>query len=87
VNSESQPVLERASSSASKVHTYRLKFFDNARGLAKDIEFDAHDAAQALIIAHQEARNSSAELWCDGRKVCTIRRIEAGAWKISAAGP
>lgn len=44
------------------LHTYRLKFFDDAKGLAKDVEFDAYDAAQALIIAHKEARDRSAEL-------------------------
>jgi hypothetical protein len=83
--------MERASRSQhsaslpSTNQTYRLKFFDDAHGVAKDIEFEAKDASRALIIAHREARNRSAELWCDGRKTCTIRRLKADAWEISPA--
>ena len=67
----------------SEMHTYRLKFFDDARGVAKDIEFEAYDAARALIIAHKEASNRSAELWRDGEKICTIRRTDESVWEIS----
>jgi hypothetical protein len=66
-------------------HTYRLKFFDDAHGVAKDIEFEAEDASRALVIAHREARHRSAELWCGGRKLCGIRRLECDAWAISPA--
>jgi hypothetical protein len=68
--------------SSHTLHTYRLKFMDDSRGLAKDIEFEASDAAHALIIAHKEASNRSAELWRDGKKVCTIRRIGEDIWEI-----
>jgi len=68
-------------------HTYRLKFFDDGRGVAKEVEFDAFDAAEALIIAHGEASERSAELWCDGEKLCTIRRGSCGAWEIGGSAP
>ena len=69
------------------LHTYRLKFFEDGRGVAKEVEFDAFDAAQALIIAHKEACERSAELWCDGAKLCTIRRDGSGTWKIGGSLP
>jgi len=67
------------------LHTYRLKFFDDDKGSAKEIEFDAFDAAQALIIAHNEASDRSAELWCDSEKLCTIRRRARGIWEIGGS--
>ncbi|QZH74273.1 MAG: hypothetical protein JY451_11305 [Erythrobacter sp.] len=67
----------------SLLHTYRLKFSDDGLGLPKEIEFEAEDAAGALIIAHGEARNRSAELWRNGEKVCTIMRTRDDIWKIS----
>jgi hypothetical protein len=62
-------------------HTYRLKFPEEGLRSAKEIEFDAPDAAEALVIAHSEARRSSAELWRDGKKLCTIRR-DGEVWQI-----
>jgi hypothetical protein len=78
---------ERVRSLHSTPHTYRLKFSEDSRGVAKDIEFEAHDAARALIIAQMEASNRSAELWCDGQKLCSISRTLYGAWQIGATGP
>lgn len=53
---------------------YKLKFFEEADHPAKDIEFEADDAYDALIIAHSEARRRSAELWSDGKMLCSITR-------------
>jgi hypothetical protein len=72
---------------AAPLHTYRLKFSDDGRGLQKDVEFEAEDAAEALMIAHKEASNRWAELWRDGRKLCTIQRTEQGVWELQASRP
>ncbi len=62
--------------------TYRLVFPKDRKREAQVIEFDAADAGEALIIAHREATERSAELWCDGKCHCTIRRDEADFWQI-----
>ena len=67
--------------------TYRLKYKDDGRGLQRDIEFEAYDASMALAIAHREAEDRWAELWRDGRKLCTIRRTGHDVWEIRADGP
>jgi hypothetical protein len=64
------------------MHIYRLKFDDDATRCRRDIEFEAEDALQALVIAHKEASHSSAELWRDGHKVCKITRVVADVWQI-----
>lgn len=64
---------------------FRLKFDPEGDRPAKDIEFVAEDAAQALIIAHREARKHSAELWRDGKKLCSIRRQSSEVWEIVSA--
>lgn len=80
----SRPNLSNANTYASPIHTYRLKFSDDGRGVPKDVEFEAPDAAMALLIAQREASNRSAELWCDGRRLCTIRRSNLGVWEIGS---
>ena len=65
------------------METYRLLFFDDGLGEAKTIEFDAQDAAKALIIAHVEAKERSAELWKASNRLCVIRRA-GGIWQIAA---
>jgi hypothetical protein len=67
--------------------TYRLKFGDDGLGMAKEIEFDAHDAYMALTIAHREAQDRTAELWRDGMKLCTIQRTRSGAGRIGPGEP
>ena len=46
-------------------------------GVAPDkrIEFHGEDPSRALQIVHQEAGDCAAELWKDGKMVCTIRRV------------
>ena len=65
------------------METYRLLFFDDGLGEAKTIEFDAQDAAKALIIAHVEAKERSAELWKGQDRLCVIRRA-GGIWQVAA---
>ena len=90
-NPGQQTMRSGASVGSEQAHTYRLKFRDEGERPAKDIEFQASDAHEALIIAHQEARRRPAELWRDGRKLCTIRRREGSSdgsfWEIGSANP
>lgn len=64
------------------VSRYRLKFDQEGDRLVKDVEFEAADAFEALTIAHQEARRHSAELWRDGRKLCSITRQTGELWEV-----
>lgn len=64
------------------IKRYRITFLEDGRGSQKDVDFEAQDAATALVIAHKEASNRSAELWCDGRKLCTIKRAREDFWEI-----
>lgn len=63
---------------------YTLRFTGDDRQPAKSVDFEAEDASTALIIAHREASRHSAELWCHGKPVCTIKRTgKAGeVWQI-----
>jgi len=61
----------------SPVQTYRLIFTDPDGASIKSIEFTAPDAALALIMAHEEARDRPAELWLSNSRLCTIRRQTA----------
>jgi len=53
---------------------YHLRFPEYRNEQPKNFEFDAEDVVSALVIAHMEAPKQSAELWTEGRKICTIRR-------------
>lgn len=67
---------------------YTLVFAKEGVEPRKVIEFDAVDAASALIYAHRESPDRSAELWGGGRKLCRIRRIpvsEDSMWEILSA--
>jgi len=74
-------------STRNALHTYRLKFTEDGKGVQRDVEFEAHDAAMALILAHKEAANRSAELWCDGHRVCSIKKTDHGFWEIGIHRP
>lgn len=67
---------------------YKLIFPKNARNEELAIEFEAGDAAAALIYAHRESTGRSAELWLDDRILCRIRRVpteNSAIWQIMAA--
>lgn len=53
---------------------YQLIFPETQGDQAEIVEFDAFDAAMALITAHKTASKRSAQLWSDGKKLCEIRR-------------
>lgn len=56
---------------------YTLKFPDDGNAGALRLDFDAEDAAEALVSAHRQAGSlrsgRAAELWQGARKLCTIR--------------
>ena len=54
---------------------YSLIYRQDGRGPDKRFEFHGEDPVRALQIAHQQACDRAAELWKDGKLVCTIRRI------------
>lgn len=53
---------------------YTLTFSANRIEPNDVVEFEAEDAADALIIAHQQTLRTSAELWCGNRQLCKINR-------------
>ncbi|MBO9723971.1 MAG: hypothetical protein J7530_06315 [Novosphingobium sp.] len=61
---------------------YTLKFPDDGNAGALRLDFDAEDAAEALVSAHRKASSlrggRAAELWQGARKLCTIRRASNG---------
>ena len=66
--------------------TYRLKYAEDGFGVAKEIEFEAPDSAQALYYAQRERRGRTAELWRNGARLCTLRRSPGTVdlWEINA---
>ena len=63
---------------------YSLIYRLDGTGPDKRIEFHGEDPSLALQIAHREASDRPAELWKDGEKLCTIRRVGEGPdyWMI-----
>ncbi len=67
---------------------YKLVFSEFGDEPEKVVEFEADDAAAALIFAHEEAFNRSAQLWSEDRQLCNIRRMPCAnkdLWEISSA--
>ena len=60
-------------------NAYQLKFMDSSH---TEIEFEAEDAFKALALAHDKATDRSAELWREGRKLCSIRRVQGEIWHV-----
>ena len=63
---------------------FLLKFLDSPPGETNSLEFSAGDAGIALQVANEDRNCRSAELWSNGRPLCTIRRPDAQAelWQI-----
>lgn len=64
-------------------HTYRLKFLKERHRPGAEVEFTAPDAYQAFVIAHHEGRQGKAELWRDGKKLCSICSHGGSFWEIT----
>ena len=54
---------------------FSLIYRQDGLGPDKRIEFHGEDPSRALQIAHEEACDRAAELWQDGKPLCTIRRV------------
>lgn len=54
--------------------SYSLRFSNDGGGEPLCYDFDAEDAGLALAIAQKEAAERAAQLWSEGRMLCTIRR-------------
>jgi hypothetical protein len=54
---------------------YVLNYQDDGIGTDKQIEFRGEDPSRALLFAHEETGGRQAELWRDGKRLCTIRRV------------
>lgn len=67
---------------------YSLVFTDHEAGEAPPaVHFAGSDAGEALILAQRH--HGPAELWADGRHICTLRRSgkEGRFWIISNSEP
>ncbi len=66
---------------------YSLTYGDDGIGQPKQIDFLADDPSRALHLAHREANGRPAELWRDGRPLCTIKRVGTAPdyWMIGPA--
>jgi hypothetical protein len=64
------------------MNTYRLVYSDDGIGMARTIEFEANDAAAAMIIADCAISNRAVELWRERERLCTIRRSDMGFWAV-----
>lgn len=65
---------------------YSLRFDAKGESPRHEIEFYANNAYQALVIAHREGGGRSAELWRDGKKLCTISELAGSFWEIRPCG-
>ena len=65
------------------LHEYRLAISARNDRPAKDINFLAADAHEALVIAHREASDRPAELWRDGKKLCHLAEASDSVWLVS----
>lgn len=64
---------------------FSLIFRADGRTPDKRIEFHGEDPSRALQLAQRETDSRPAELWKDGERVCTIRRVGGGPWMIGPA--
>jgi hypothetical protein len=63
---------------------YKLVLAEGCGEPQSVVEFDAMDAAAALIYAHKASPDRSAELWREDRRLCHIRRMQASAPRTQA---
>jgi len=77
---------KRAASQSFRVtapeRVYLLRFDGEKGSPSAEIEFQANNAYQALVIAHREGGGRSAQLWRDGKKLCTINELAGSFWEI-----
>lgn len=65
------------------MNTYRIVLDDDGVGLDKRIEFEAEDAAQALMVLEREGRGRRAKVWENEAPLCSLVRLREGFWTIN----
>lgn len=86
---EDKRAASREQRVAAPEQIYSLRFAPSETGkqaAPADIDFHASNAYQALVIAHREGHGRSAELWRDGKKLCTISELAGSFWEIRPCG-
>lgn len=64
---------------------YKLILLETGSSPEDVITFEAADSVAALVHAHKESPNRSAELWCGGNRLCQLRRkpvSEEDLWAV-----
>ena len=65
--------------------TYRLRLTEDGRGLAREVEFEAAGAGEALRLAQSVCGSREIELFEDDRRLARVKRAaHAGFWVVSA---
>ena len=64
--------------------TYRLKFHNHGKDIARDMEFEASGIQSALELAAHETAGRTAELWLDGKRLCLVKSLGGEAWHIGS---
>jgi len=67
------------------VPLYKLILLESDNGPEEVIMFEAADSVAALVKAHKESPNRSAELWCGDNRLCQLRRkpvSEEALWAV-----
>lgn len=65
---------------------YMLSYAEDRFGSKADFEFDAPTASAALTVAHRQRAGRWADLFEDGRHLCTLERQGVGLgdiWKLA----
>ena len=65
--------------------TYRLKLADDGHGLAREVEFEAEGARDALRLAQSVCGTREIELFEDDRRLARVKRAaHGGFWVVSS---
>ena len=64
--------------------TYRLKFHNHGKDIARDMEFEAPSIHSALQLAARETAGRTAELWLDGKLLCLVKSLGGEAWHVGS---
>jgi hypothetical protein len=57
---------------------YSLKYTDSKGDGASEALFEAHDLSEALIRAHEIPISWPADVWEDGKRICSLERNPVG---------
>jgi hypothetical protein len=75
-------ILAPAATQEPVMRTFVMQFEDDGMGEPKRIEFRGKDPSQALAIAQRENTGRMIALFEGGKKLGTLRRINAELWQV-----